>query len=586
MWADWHRLAERVFPALQWWPLVNRQTVRADALAGITGAFIVLPQGIAFAMIAGLPPVYGLYTAIVIPIIAALFGSSRHLVSGPTTAISIVVFATVSKMAEPGSTDYIEKVLIITFLTGVFQLAFGLARMGMLVNFVSHVVVLGFTAGAALLIMKSQWPVLSGRWPGTAAGEAWSWGQWIRSVNPFALLVATVALGTTIVARRFRPRWPHLLVGMLVGTLLAWALGGEAVGIRLVGKVSSVVPPWLPPSWKAGAMSDLAEAAFAIALLGLIEAVAVARAIAAKTGQQIDGNQEFIGQGLSNLVGSFFSCYPASGSFTRSGVNFAAGAQTPLSAIFAAVLLLFILLLVSPLVAFLPMPAIGGIILLVAWHLIDFKAIKTVLRASKRQSTVLLLTFLATLFFNLEYAIYTGIFFSLVFYLQRTSTPNIAEMAPDPTDLKRQFRYLATTPLSECPQLKILRIDGSIFFGSVHHIGTMLRKLTEGENPHLKHVLIVSTGINFIDVAGCEWLVSEATYWRGKGGGLYLVDLKAVAQDSLVRGGFMEVVGEQFFYPSKDKAIESIYGRLDKGICATCQVRIFRECVKIEGGSV
>jgi SulP family sulfate permease len=275
-------------------------------------------------------------------------------------------------------------------------------------------------------------------------------------------------------------------------------------------------------------------------------------------------------------VGSFFSSYAGAGSFTRSGLNYESGAKTPMAVIFASLLLVVIVLLIAPLIAYLPMPSMAAVIMLVGYSLIDFRFSRIVLRASKRQSTVLLITFFSTLFLELEYAVYLGVFFSLIFYLQRASQPIIAVMAPDPEDIGRKFTYLLRQPLKECPQLKVVRIDGAIFFGSVHHIAAELR-LVEEEGD-FKNLLIIATGISFIDVAGSEWLVQESKYWKEKGGGLYFTDLKLTAQDVLIKGGFKESIGEEYFYKSKIEAIQDIYQKLDPDICRACEARIFLEC--------
>jgi SulP family sulfate permease len=585
-------LLHRIFPFLNWWPEVNKVTIKADLFAGLTGAVIVLPQGVAFAMIAGLPPIYGLYTAMVTPVIAALWGSSKHLVSGPTTAISLVIFATVGQLTdangqllEPGSQAFIENALMITLFAGIIQLALGLGRMGTLINFVSHVVVVGFTAGASILIMFSQLKHFLGL--SVKSGKSLLQGLEIiaanlQSVNPYAIAVGILSLLFAILSKKYFPKIPNLLVALVLGSLLAFVLGGESAGLRLVGKVEGALPSFRMPNMSFGTFSALAQSAFAIAILGLIEAVAIARSIAAKSQQEIDGNQEFIGQGLSNIVGGLFSCYAGSGSFTRSGLNYEAGAKTPLAAIFSAGLLLILVLFIAPLIAYLPIAGMAGVIMLVGYNLIDFRFIKTVAKASKRQTTVMVITFFATLFLELEYAVFIGVMFSLIFYLQRTSTPNVAVMAPDPDDHHRRFTYLERKSLKECPQIKILRIDGSIFFGSVPHISAEIKRLTDEEAPEVKHLLILSKGINFIDVAGSEWCVNEARRWKQKGGGLYFTGLKVIAQDTLVRGGFKHEIGDDHFFATKEEAIPAIYDRLDKSICSNCKSRIFLECDVVE----
>jgi len=404
----------RLFPALRWWPLVNRGSLRADVIAGLTNAVIVLPQGVAFALIAGLPPEYGLYTAMVTPVIAALFGSSWHLISGPTTAISIVVFATVSPYFEPGTGDYIGAVLILTLLAGIYQLVFGLARLGSMVNFVSHTVVVGFTAGAAVLIFTSQVKTILGldlpreNFVGTWAQVV----EHLTHVNLWVLFIALVTAATAIFVRRINPRLPHLLLGMLAGAIVTWLSNATAHGVTLLGPLTSHLPPPSIPALSFESLRVLGSSALAVAILGLIEAVSISRSIAVKSYQRIDGNQEFIGQGMSNIVGSFFSAYAGSGSFTRSGVNYAAGARTPMSAIFAAGWLALLLLFVADLTRYLPIPAMGGIILVVAWGLIDLAEVRKIIRSGIYEWSVLAATFFATLFLELEFAVYGGVLLS------------------------------------------------------------------------------------------------------------------------------------------------------------------------------
>jgi SulP family sulfate permease len=571
----------KIFPFLRWWPTVTRQTLKADLVAGLTGAVVVLPQGVAFAMIAGLPPVYGLYTAMVPAIIAGLFGSSRHLISGPTTAISIVVFAAVSKFAEPGSAKFIQMALTLTFLAGVYQLALGLARMGTLVNFISHSVVVGFTAGAAVLIATSQLKHYFGVHIPSGESFLHTWRDLVTQIpdtNLFVAGIATLTLASLIVLMKLKPRWPVMLIGMVVGSVVAAAFGGESKGIKLVGELPSQLPPLSMPDLHLAALKQLGSAALAVAMLGLVEAVSIARSVASKSGQRIDGNQEFIGQGLANAVGSFFSSYASSGSFTRSGLNYTAGAVTPMSAVFAALALALIVLLVAPLAAHLPIAAMSAVLLVVAWRLIDFHHISTIISTSKRETAVLATTFFATLFVELEFAIYVGVMLSLIIYLMRTAQPNVAATAPDPSTPHRRFATDAALP--ECPQLKIARIDGSIYFGAVDHIGERLHSFAEA-NPAQKHLLVVGSGVNFIDLAGAEMLAGEARRRKAQGGGLYLAKIKPDALKTLRRGGFDALIGPENMFSGKPAAIANIFERLDRSICARCDKRIFSECARV-----
>ncbi len=572
------RALRNLLPFLAWSGRVDRGTLRADLQAGLTGAAVVLPQGVAFALIAGLPPIYGLYAAMVPPVIAGLFGSSLHLVSGPTTALSIVVFSTLSPLAEPGSAEYVQLALTLAFLAGVVQLALGLGRLGLLTNFVSHSVVVGFTAGAAILIATSQLKNFFG--VQIPAGESFlhTWEDFLVQldvINWHAVSVGASAVAVTLAVTLWRRTWPAMLLGLVVASLVSLALGPEAHQIRLVGELPRELPPLSAPSLTLGTFSKLGTGVLAIAMLGLVEAVSIARAVALKSGQRIDSNQEFVGQGLANMVGSFFSAYPSSGSFTRSGINHAAGARTPLSAVFAAIALLGVLMLIAPLAAWLPIPAMAGILFIVAARLVDLHHIRTIARTSHREAAVLGATFLATLFVELEFAIYLGVLLSLVLYLLRTSRPNIVTLVPDDQDPLRAMLPVSSRP--ECPQLKLIRIDGSLFFGAVDHVQQALQSIRD-TIPLQRHVVIVGGGINFLDVAGAEMLVQEAEAQRRIDGGLYIAKAKGEVCRTLLRGGYIERFEDSHVFPSKAAAISTLVPRLDQATCRECSIRLFREC--------
>ncbi|HEY9079132.1 SulP family inorganic anion transporter [Magnetovibrio sp.] len=570
------------FPFLAWFPMVTKETLRADIIAGITGAVIVLPQGVAFAMIAGLPPQYGLYTAMVTPIVAALFGSSKHLISGPTTAISIVVFSTISGYATPGTPEFISLALTLTFLAGVYQFAFGLARLGMVVNFVSHTVVVGFTAGAAILIATSQMKNVLG--VNAVRGDSFlhTWVNiWdtLGSFNGYVFLVAMTTLVLALAIKRWKPRIPNLLLALIAGSVLSYVLGGESHGVTVVGEIPAQLPPLSSPTFSFATVKMLAPQAFAVALLGLIEAVSISRSIAAKSHQRIDSSQEFVGQGLSNIVGSFLSSYAGSGSFTRSGVNYTAGAQTPLSAIFAAVFLMGIVLLVAPLSAYLPLAAMGGVIMVVALNLIDIKQIKHVLVSSKTESAILLTTFFSTLFLELEFAIYLGVLVSLVIFLARTSFPEIVTLAPDvdPRFGRHILTDVTAKPLAECPRLKIVRVDMSIYFGSLNHIEKKLYDISEKQG--VQHILIMGAGINLVDLSGSEMLLHLSQHLEKKGGGLYFCGLKPGVYQSMAKAHLIRDIKNWHFFDEKKDAIRTLRRLFRKqGACENCSLQVFQEC--------
>ncbi len=564
---------------LLWLPNVNRGTARADMMAGLTGALVALPQGVAFAVIAGMPAEYGLYAGMVPAIVAALFGSSWHLVSGPTTAASIVLFSVLAPHAEPGSAHYVSLALTLTFLVGVIQIVMGLAKLGTLVNFISHSVVTGFTAGAAILIATNQVKHFTGLAIPRGASFSETWGHVFTRANEIEIAIAATGLFTLllgIAVKRWLPKLPYMIVAMLGGAVFGYFVG-RSLGVELpaVGALPASLPPLSMPSLDAESVRAVASGVIAVTLLALTEAVSIARALAARTGQHVDGNQEFVGQGMSNLAGAFFSGYVATGSFNRSGVNYEAGAKTPLAAMLAGVFLLVLVLFVAPWAQYLPNAAMAGILFLVAWGLIDFDEIIHTFKSSRQESAILMSTFAATLFLTLEEAIIIGVLLSLAIYLSRTSKPQVRVRAPDPNHRKHRFTDAENAP--QCPQLRFVRIDGSLFFGATSHIRETLAAQDQVA-PEQKHVAIVSHGINFIDLAGAQYLAEEAESRRKQGGGLYFIRIKDTVQEQLAESGALKTIGGINLFDSKTEAISAIYKRLDPEKCRTCQTRIFREC--------
>lgn len=576
----------RVFPFLAWWPRVDRASLRADLIAGLVGAIVVLPQGVAFATLAGMPPEYGLYCAMVPTIVAALWGSSWHAVSGPTNAVSLVVFATVSMIAEPGSAHYVHLVLTLSFMSGLMMLTLGLLRLGTLVNFISHTVVVGFTAGAAMLIFDAQLSNFFGVYIPRNISFLRSIEAFVAQIpyiRPYVLLVAVATLATGMLARRYLKQVPYMIAAMLVGSVLAFALnqtlGAEYTGIRTLGALPGALPPLSHPDFDLENLRKLLAIAVAVTVLGLTEAVSIGRAIALKSGQRIDGNQEFIGQGLSNIVASFFSGYPATASFNRSGLNYEAGACTPLAAVSSSLFLIVILIGVAPLMAYLPTASMGAILFLVAWGLIDFHSIRVIARASRPETAVLALTFAATLLLELEFAILVGVALSLLVYLNRTSHPSMRSLVPNPRHPTRKMAE-PEPGMAECPQLKILRVEGSIYFGAVSHVGAHFDTLRE-LYPQQKHLLLLSKSINFVDVAGAELLAHEAERRRAMGGRLYFYSLRQPVADMLEHSGFSSRIGQDNIFDRRTEAISGAFAHLDRSICARCRVRIFKECASV-----
>lgn len=541
-------------PFRYWWPSVTRTTLRLDFFAALTTTVVALPQGVAYALVAGLPPEYGLYSCIVPAIFAALFGSSHHAVSGPTTPLALLVFATVTPLAEPGSEEYIRITLTLALLAGLFQLALGLARLGAFANLISHSVIVGFTAGAAVLIMGGQLGnALGVPLPNSGILEA----IWADPVGIFSqadgatTLVAATTFLIALLFNHYRPRWPGLLIATVAGSILAAALNAFGAKIALMGSLSTTFLPLTLPDLTPSTLQIMLSPALAIALVGLVEAIGIARSIARQTGQRINPNQEFVGQGLSNILGSFFASFPSTASFARSNINYHAGARTPLAAIIGSVLVLISLGVIGPAVAYIPMAALAGVLLLIGIRLLDLAHIRIILRTSRQESAVLILTFSTCVFVALDFGIYVGVIVSLLLYLNRISHPRVSRVEVDDG--------AAVAPA--LPRLAVAAVDGSLFFGSVSHVDDKLREL-DTEQPDQHSLLLLCRSINFIDINGAQFLAEEAARRRQRGGQLYLSGVKTGVLEVLKRSGYLTQIGTDNLFGSQREALSVLSARL------------------------
>lgn len=598
------RLAERLFG--DWVRLVSPATLRADALAGLLGAVLVLPQGIAFATLAGLPPEYGLYTAIIPCIVAALFGSSWHVMTGPTNANSLALFAMLAPLSMAFSPAYIQLALAVTVMVGALQWLIGALRLGMLANFISPAVLFGFTSGAALLIAVHALPDLLGLAAapehGAGAVIAHVLGQ-LAYAKPAAIAVASVTLAVALGLRRWRRNWPYMLIGLAVATALAWgwsqlsaASATPSSSLRTVGLIATPWPRFELPRIGWAQASELVGLAFALTIVALGQAVSIAKAVALRSGQRIDVNREFRGQGLSNIVGGFFSSYVSCGSLNRSMPNLEAGAKTPLSSVFSALLLLALVAVSAPVLAQIPMAALAGLLVLVALGLVDLARWRELFVLSRSDFAVALATLLATVTIRMEMAILLGVLLSLMSFLYRTSRPAMRTMGFDSRGLARQFVVIDSppvdapdaapeerhAPLPECPQLKLLRMEGEVYFGATQHVADILYALRHQPNPQ-KHLLVMAKSMNFIDLAGAELWATELAARRAMGGNLYFHRPRPEVIQMWRKTGFTSLLGPEHQFADKFSAIATIFGKLDPEICRHCQARIFWECKTAPG---
>jgi SulP family sulfate permease len=391
------------------------------------------------------------------------------------------------------------------------------------------------------------------------------------------------------VLRRFLPRWPFMLIALAAGTALASAMNAASPwpqwgAVAVVGSIPAIWPRFQWPAVDIQNLPELASIAFALTIVALGQSISIAKAVAARSGQSIDANREFRGQGLSNIVGGFFSSYVSCGSLNRSLPNLEAGARTPLAAVFASVWLLVLLAFTSPLLALIPMPAIAALLLIVSWSLLDIAGWQRLWRHSRQDFAIATVTALATITIRIEMAILLGTILSLVTYLHRTSRPFMRVMGFDvpapkgsPSDRPFVVRADVPAPLPECPQMKMIRMEGEVYFGAVSYVADQLRDLRAPADA-AKHLLVMAKSMNFIDVPASELWREEMITRRSQGGDLYFHRPRPPVLELWKRVGYTDELGADHIFATKRIAIATIFERLDRGICAHCTARVFEEC--------
>lgn len=580
-----HVHLENFAPFISWIRGYGSRFVKADLFAGLTVAVVAVPQSMAYALIAGLPVQYGLYASIVPTLVACLWGSSAHLITGPTTAVSLVVFSSLSPLAQPDTAVYIELAFFMALIVGVIQLIMGIARLGSLLNFVSHSVLLGFTAGAAVLIAFKQLPGILGINIAKSSHFFESLYSILTQLNQIHLMtfgLGLITIAVILFVKKIRPAWPGTLFAMILVGVLVAVFDLDQRGVRVVGSIPQSLPPFqIPGNAAFNQLQELVPGALAIAILGLVEAVSIAKAIADQTRQRLNVNQEFIGQGLANMAASFFSGYPGSGSFTRSAVNFRSGGRTPMSGIISAATVAATLLLAAPLAAKLPISALAGVLMVVAYEMVHKADIARTIKATRSDAAVLVITFLSTLFLNIEFAIYVGVLLSIGLHLAGTSHPRIYSVVPD----FKTGKMVGSAHGETCCQIEVLQIEGSIFFGSATFVLDDLHRRLRNR-PHMANLLIRMHQVNTLDASGVHILeIVLEEVWR-RGGGLYFSGVNHRVFEVFKNAGLLKEIGETHLHITTGSAIRlCMRESFCPAVCAACEFIVFHECVELKKGN-
>ena len=523
-----------LLPFMQWLPAIKRDTIRPDVEAGMIGAILILPQSIALATLAGMPPEYGIYTSIFPVIFASLWGSSWHTLSGPNTAVCVLIAWAVAPFASVGNEYYIGYVMALTLMVGVIQLTLGLFRLGAILDFISQTVVSAIVLAVALIIIVSAGSALLGVL--SSLGEPFFVRLYqvvhdIPRANSYALGVGISTVISGLLARYYWKRYALVIavfVGLFAASLLNLLYGPAVTQIELIGSLSIVLLPFSSPRFDLESMYVLREllgSAFAIAFLGLMQTVVISRSLAEKSGQHIDTNQEIIGQGISNVIAPFLSSFAGSGSFNRSAAHYDAGARTPMAAVYASVFLALIVFAGTRVIAHIPMAAVAGALILVGYGLIDMKGVRNILR-TRQESTIFTLTFIAALVLGLTVGVFVGLLLSLVVYLWYASVPNI---------------LIETHTARDGRPVSVVTIDGNLFFGSVRHVERALSKLGEEDDNNI--LLLRTDHLTYLDVPGAMMLAAEANGRAAKGDEIYIYVTRSETHRVLEQSGCLDAFG-------------------------------------------
>ncbi len=564
----------RYLPFTRWLLHYRRADLPSDLVAGIVTAIMLIPQSMAYAQLAGLPPQVGLYASVVPLIIYALLGTSGQLSVGPVAITSLLVFSGVSTLAEPGSPRYLELVLLLALIIGTVKLLLGVFRLGVILNFISHPVLAAFTSASALIIAAGQlkyvlgYKVTGDRFYETLYHALAGLGQ----TNLVTLAIGLGSIGLLLFFRKgLRPLLQRTslkplavtlivsgapLVTVLLGTLLSWLLRlDQTAGVAVVGAIPPGLSPLSLPNPTLTDIQALAPAAAAIVLVSVVESIAVAKALASKRRQVIEPNQELIALGAANLAAGFFSGYPVTGGFARSVVNFQAGAITGLASLITAGGIALILLFFTPLFYFLPQAVLAATVIVAVFGLVDLKEPRHIWQANRGDALVWGVTFAAVLLLGIETGIFVGVGISLLLYLWRTSRPHIAVVGRlgESEVYRNVLRYEVTT----WPQVVAVRVDESLYFANTRYLEEALLRIV-AERPDLRHLVLIGSAINFIDSSALHTLESLAQELRDGGVQLHLAEIKGPVMDELKRAHFVDKLGSEHIHLTTHTAMRAL----------------------------
>lgn len=575
----------KYFPILEWLPQYSKAQFRGDLPAGLTAGILLIPQSIAFAMIAGVPTIYGLYASTVPMFLYAIFGTSRQLSVGPVSIISLMVFAGVSTMAAPQSPTFVGLAILLALIVGIVQLLLGILRLGFLVNFLSHPVVSGFTSASAIIIGLGQLKHVLGitieRNESVFHILLESFQQ-VENINWAAFGIGGSGILLILILKRINKKIPSPLLAVVYGILMVWGFG--LVGdVKIVGTVPSGLPSFLLPALSWQDIKALLPVGLAISIVSFTESIAVAKAMQARhKDYQVVANQELIALGISNIGGFLFQAFPTTGGFSRTAVNDQAGAKTQMASIISALLIVFTLLFLTPLFYYLPNAIVGAVIIVAVYGLIDFKEAIHLWRTDKSDFLMLLATFLSTLFIGVEQGIAIGVLLSLGLLIYRASRPHIAILGRVPNSpFYRNINRFDN--VEQRPDLTIVRFDGPLFFANLMYIKDKMDAILAEKAHTLRLLIINADSINHVDSSALHALEEWVKEFRGRNIDVYFTGLIGPVRDAFSKAKLTDMLGNDHFFLSNQQAVDAFDNRYEKEYQKVFQPYTLQSNVKNEG---
>lgn len=572
------------FPFFSWIRDYKIASFRNDFIAGITVAAVLIPQSMAYAMLAGMPPVYGLYAATIPPLIGALWGSLRQLATGPKAIVSLLVLSTLTPLAEPGTAHYIELAFVLSFMVGVLYLGIGLLHLGQLMSFISHSAVKGFTSAVALIIIATQIPHFLGI---TVSRHEFIFPMLLELVQrlPSAhiptLVMGLVAFSIIYFIKKYRPNFPSGLLAIVITSFAVVAFQLQDRGIAIVGMIPKGLPLLNVPFSDFNTISSLIGPTVVIALVNFAETYSVDKALSAKSKQKVNVDQEFVGQGMANMVGSFFQSYPVGGSFSRSAINYDCGAKTGISSVTTSLIVALALLFFTPLFTYIPKATLAALIISAVLLLFHPKEIIVLWKMNRDDGIVASIVFVMVLLTKPDYALLIGVMSTLIFFFWKTMHPRIVRIVRDPK--RNMFVNGDVYKIPRCPQLVHLRSDNCICFANAEYtIEHLLERLNEQKTP-VRFLLLDFQAVGFIDITGTDELRVLNDELKTRRIQLALMHVHRPVIQVFKSSGFIKEVNPEFIITNEAQAITPLFPHFDHSYCKEiCPYEIFFECPSVK----